>query len=1352
MPPEDDAVRYEILEVLGREGVVEVARAVDRHRGHDVALQLTHLGDGVSRDDVVAAGRELLRIRPHPALPTVRDEYFLDDDTYVLVMDWVEGTPLSQFIEERGDPGLPLGTALVGLEPVGGALEHLHTHDPPVIHGDVRPENVLIGAGGKLSLLFGVGAAVHDARALDDPYRAPELRDRTFSRASDVFALAATTQYALTGSPPAPGDSLADSGLAPDLARRLERVLRRALDPDPSRRPPGALDFVERLSAAREATVPSGVVTFVLTDVEGSTDLWEAHPEAMVRVMMRHYEIAADTAEAHGGRMPRSQGEGDSTLTAYARASDAIEAVLEFQRSIRNEAWPDGIELRVRAGLHTGEAFVEHGDYFGAALSRAARVRSLARGGQVFLSQATVELIADQLPDGVSLQDRGRVRLKGLQRAEEVHELCAPDMPVLDTAPLVAPTDEERTRLPLPTSLLPDRVAFVDRDVELAAVRALWEQVTDDWRRRLVMVNGDPGIGKSRFAAEVARRCYDVGGTVLHGRCYEENVVPYQPFVELLEHVARTGAPGEVRADIVNSGTLLTRLVPDMALRFPDLPDPVRAEPGTERYLVFEAVNSMLSEVAKRAPLLVVLDDLHWADLETIALLGHVVRSAHAAPLLVVGTSRVGEVGPDHPLAVALADLRRDAIVEEIRLTGLDDDGVAELVSSSLTFDPDPAFLSSIGRETGGNPFFIREICSHVGETGAAAQAFTLETLGVPEGVKQVIAQRIARLPDGAAQLLTVGAVVGREFDIDVVLRVDGRDEESALDLLDEACAARLVEEIPGRIGSYSFVHALTREALYDSLGATRRARLHRRVAEALEREHELHLDRHLGELAYHYAQAGTELAKAVEYARRAGDQALGRFAHEEAAAHFERGLALLSEPEGEHCDLLLGLAEARRRAGDVPGSQQAFAEAGVVARARGDADRLARAAIGNFRGHILATPAWHGPTIELLEEALDALPDEDGVLRSRVLAALALELYFTPARERGLVVAEQGVEMARRTGDDEALAFALACAHTAISDPDHLQIRLDLTTELIAVGRRLGDAELELVGHVDRSADLLESIEVEEARREAALATEIVDELGQPMQRYFVMWLQSTLELLAGRFDEAERLSNEALTIAMNANHPDAYIVWGTQALVLAWQRGDTSHLLEPARQLLGEFPDLTSWPAAVALVEAGAGELDAARERLVAFVDRLDHLTFGGTWLPAMMAITDVARVTEEASVAERIMRPLEPYADRICVVSLNVTEFGPVSRSLGVLATLLGDHDLATEHFEHALGTSRAIGARAHVARVSVDYARMLTARRAAGDDARVASLLDSASASAEQLGMLGLQRDIDALHTD
>jgi class 3 adenylate cyclase/tetratricopeptide (TPR) repeat protein len=1341
--------RYELLEVLGREGTTEVVRAVDLEHDRAVALKVRRLTPDVSREGLLAEGRTLLGARPHPSLPTVRDGFFLDDDSYVLVMDWVEGIGLERFVEERGDPGLPLGAVLLGLEAAAAALDHLHAHTPPIIHGDVQPKNILVDPDAHLTLVFGVGSTGSALSETQSPYRAPELAHSAPTRSTDVYGLAATAVFALTGSPP-PSDGPVDwVGVPPDLAKRIDRVIRRALDPDPARRPAGAAGFVERLAATRETEVPAGVVTFVLTDVEGSTDLWEAHPAAMAKVMMRHYELAADVAEAHGGRMPRSQGEGDSTLTAYARATDALDAILAFQRAIQAEPWPDGIDLRVRAGLHTGEAQVEYGEYFGATLNRAARVRALARGGEVLLSQATAELVIDRLPDGVTLEDLGRVQLKGLERAEEVYQLCSPDLLDLGPAPALEAATQVSTRLPLPVTLRADESVFVGRLEPMTTLRARWERTKVDRRRHVVLVSGEPGIGKSRLAAEVARRVYErAGATVLHGRCYQESVVPYQPFVEVIEHIVRNGEPGQVRSDIVRSGTLLTRLAPDIALRFADLPEPVRAEPGTERYLMFEAVNGMLSELAKRAPLLVLIDDLHWADSPTIALLNHLARTPDPAPVLIFGTYRADEVDSEHPLSAALADLRRERLVDEVELAGLDEADVGELIAT-CDLASEPEFVHSVLLETAGNPFYIREICSHVGELGGAGGAFTLETLGIPEGVKQVIGQRIARLPDGAARLLTIGAVIGREFDLDVVLEIDGGDEDAVLDLLDQASEARLVEEVAGRLGRYSFVHALTRDALYESLGAARRARLHRRVAEALELRRSSHLDDHLAELAFHYSAAGTEVPKAVEYARRAGELALARLAHEEAAEHFERGLVLLQMQDAERCDLLLGLAEARRRAGDVPGSQRAFADAGAVARELGDAERLARAAVGNFRGHVLANPSWHEPTVALLEEALVALPDEDSSLRSRVLAALSLELYFTAARERGITTGHEAIEMARRLGDDHALAFALACAHTSISDPSFLSERLALSTELIAVGDRLGNAELALVGHVHRACDLLELTRVDDARADAAAAAAIVEQLGQPIQRYFVLWLQSTLALLEGRFDDAEHLSNEALDFAAAADHPDAFVVWGTQAVVFAWQRGDTTNLLEPSHRLLGDFPDLASWPAAVALVEAIAGHVDDARQRLQDYMANAEEVRFGATWIAATMSLAEVARIVDERDAAATLYAWLAPYEDNLCVVSLNLSELGPVSRSLGVLATLQGDYERAEQHFERALATSHAIGAPPHVARISVDYARMLRARGGDGDAECSRTLLDAATVTARDLRMVGLLGDIESL---
>jgi len=1346
--------RYEPLAVLGGDGDSDVVQAIDHQHDRLVALKVRRVGPDHPREQILAEGRALSALRPHRALPVVRDDFFLDD-RYVLVMDWVEGTNVARIVRERGDPGMAVATVLGLLPPIADALDHLHQHRPRVIHGHVRPENLIISGDGSPMLVFGVGTVDASVASVPDGYRAPELIESgSVGPAADVYGLAATIVYALTGQPPAPGPEIAWEGVAPELAKRLDRVLRRALDPDPVRRPPTANDLVGRLVAARDSVVPGGVVTFALTDIEGSTDLWDAHPDVMASVIVRHYELAAEIAEAHGGRMPRSQGEGDSTLTAFARATDAIEAALAFQRAVATEKWPEGIELKVRTGLHTGEAQIEHGDYFGAAVSRAARLRSLGRGGQMLISQATAELVADNLPSGVTLLDLGRVQLRGFGRDEQVHQVRSPDLPD-DGGPIALPGGEvgSTPRLPFPTALPAGVAPFVGRTAEVDSLRSPWARAVAAEQRRVVFVGGDPGIGKTRLAAEFARDLYDnEGATVLFGRCYEENVVPYQPFVEAVEHYLRNGDPAGARADLVRSGTLLARLVPDIALRFPDLPEPVRAEPDTERYLMFEAVDALLTGLAKRTPLLLVLDDLHWVDRPTLALLRHLARHTEAASVVILVTYRLGEVAGDHPLRAAMADLRRDGVADDVVLTGMSEQEVGELIESTSDLAMETGFVHSIRRETGGNPFFIQEIVSHVGEIGATARAFTLDTLGVPEGVKQVISRRIARHPEGAERLLTRAAVIGQEFDLDVLVGVSGADEDAALDAIERACTARLVEEVAGEVGRYSFVHALTREALYDSLSATRRARLHRRVAETIEEHHGDDLEGQYPALAFHYAAAGTNLPKAIEYSGRAGEQALTRLAHEEATAHFERGLRLLAEQDRARCDLLLGLAEARRRAGDVPGSQRAFAEAGEIARGLRDAERLARAAVGSFRGHVMASPDWHDPVIGHLEGALELLPDTDSVLRSRVLAALSLELYFTPQQSRGVTISTEAIEMARRTRDDDALAFALACAHTAISDPSHLDARLTVSTELVAVGERCGNPELAYTGHIHRACDLLELTRVDDARRSARAAAEIVQDLGQPMQRYYVVWLHSTLALLEGRLDDAQRLADEALEIGIAADHPDAFVVWGTQAFVLGWQRGEVAHLVEPARQLLEQFPALTSWPAAVAFVEALAGFHDDAQKRLDAVTADLDAIDFSATWLPAMLALVEACRILDAPEWAPPIYERLVPYAQRLCVVSLNLSEMGPVTRALGVLASLMGKYSLAEVHFADALATSERIGAPPHVARTHVDRARMLLARGAPGDAERARELLGAATPLAERIGMAGLLADIVALERD
>jgi predicted ATPase/class 3 adenylate cyclase/pimeloyl-ACP methyl ester carboxylesterase/tRNA A-37 threonylcarbamoyl transferase component Bud32 len=417
--------RYEPLETIGSGGQGEVVRALDHQHDRPVVLKIRPVGDETERRALLSEARILLGLRPHPGLPLVRDDFF-SDDRYVIVMDWVQGTDLRALLEQKGDPGLPVGSVLGYLTEVAEALDHLHSHQPPILHGDVKPANIILTPEGRAVLVdFGIASDTGERVAGSGTrgFIAPEVAGgKKASAAADIFGLAATAFALLTGE--SPEDEWPDwEGMAPAQARALGRAIRLGMSVDPARRPARARDLIERLRSWSEAALPTGTVTFLFTDIEGSTPLWDAHPEAMPRVIARHEQIVAGAVENAGGRFVKSRGEGDSTLSVFTRASDAAFAAVAMQRALAGERWPEGIEVLVRAGLHTGDAELREGDYFGPTLNRAARIRSLAIGGQVLLSQATAQLITDALPKDTTLIDRGSHELKGLSRAEQIFEL-----------------------------------------------------------------------------------------------------------------------------------------------------------------------------------------------------------------------------------------------------------------------------------------------------------------------------------------------------------------------------------------------------------------------------------------------------------------------------------------------------------------------------------------------------------------------------------------------------------------------------------------------------------------------------------------------------------------------------------------------------------------------------------------------------------------------------------------------------------------------------------------------------------------------------------------------------------------
>jgi tetratricopeptide (TPR) repeat protein len=470
-----------------------------------------------------------------------------------------------------------------------------------------------------------------------------------------------------------------------------------------------------------------------------------------------------------------------------------------------------------------------------------------------------------------------------------------------------------------------DPGGFVGRENELALMLNVWTRATGG-KRQLIFLAGEPGIGKTRLALEFGHRRDSEGATVLAGRSDEEALVPYQPFVEALNWYARVCPEPELRAQLaaIGGGAELGQMLPELMRRITDLPilQPMNAE--GQRYHLFEAVTALLAQASASRPMVIILDDLHWADKPTLLMLRHVVRSSDVANFCVVGTYRESELARTHPLAEMLVDLRREQMVTRISLRGLDGPETQVLVNTLAGPDVSPRLASLVMESTDGNPFFIAEMLKHLSETGALARlrgasAFGASDLGLPEGIKEVIGRRLSRLSEECNRILSLAAVIGRDFNVDLLLKLADLAEDRILDAIDEAVQARLISEVPGRPQRFTFLHALIRETLYGELISTRRVRLHLRVGEAIEQLAEGSPTPPLADLAYHFAQAAPAGAadKAIDYATRAGDRAADAVALEEAARLYDIALQLLefktAGPEAER--RYVDLHERRARA-----------------------------------------------------------------------------------------------------------------------------------------------------------------------------------------------------------------------------------------------------------------------------------------------------------------------------------------------------------------------------------------------------------------------------------------------------
>jgi DNA-binding winged helix-turn-helix (wHTH) protein/tetratricopeptide (TPR) repeat protein len=889
--------------------------------------------------------------------------------------------------------------------------------------------------------------------------------------------------------------------------------------------------------------------------------------------------------------------------------------------------------------------------------------------------------------------------------------------------------------------------AFVGR-VELMRMLESEVKAARGGLGRLAFLIGEAGIGKTRAALELADRARAAGCAVHLGRCLEEDgAPPYRPWIQVLRALLAGRTPREL-APALDAGAAasLAALVGGAAR------PAGRGDDGEAlRFALFDASAQVLRAAAQAQPRLLVIDDLHRADISSLHLLRHVAREIGDAHALLLATFRPGEAG--EPLVHLLDELHPAGA--RIALAGLSREEVALLVRETAGQEPSPELARALHERTGGNPLFVEEIARALAAEGtlAAPAAVARAAHAAPEGVRQVIRARVARLPVAVRELLEIAAVIGRELDLQLVERVcvdlDARAVRGGAQI---AVDAGIVAASPERTGRLRFVHILLRDALYEALPSSRRAALHAAVGRALEAAEPSELEAHADLLAHHFEQAipAGEAERAAYWARRAAERSLERSAYEESIALAERGLraAALSSgavapgetPARLRAELLVLLGRARWFAGATAEAREAFREAIDAARVAHAPDLRARAALG-FTGRTDATPGVNRVAVGMLEDALAELPEGELALRAELMARLGTELHYDADPSRGDELTQQAVALAERAGDDALLAYTLSARHYLLGRPDvEPAARLAVVDRVVALAERSEARDVLALGLQERVFDLLELGEGLRMENTLHAYERVVEQLRQPFFRWFLGLLSGMRALLAGEVEEADRLAHETLALGQSFGSPNAFGVYSAQLFAIRREQGRIAELDAPLRAMVREQPDLPTFRTALAAIAGECGRREESRDAVRQLVEGdLDRFPRDRNWLLSLSMLAPGAAISGEPALAQRIYELLAPYAGRIIGVGHGAACDGAADHHLGVLATALGDPDLADDHFVAARALHRQLRSPLWVAHTQREQARTLWKRGSPGDREQARRLQAAALAVYERLGL-------------
>ena len=904
-----------------------------------------------------------------------------------------------------------------------------------------------------------------------------------------------------------------------------------------------------------------------------------------------------------------------------------------------------------------------------------------------------------------------------------------------------------------------DRIAggvFVGREEETQELRSGLASAIPG-QGKIVLLTGEPGIGKTRMAEELATYARLRNAQVLWGRCHERAGQPsYWPWVQAIRSYVHSKDLQALASDMGSGAADIAQVVTEIRERLPGLATPPALEPEQARFRLFDSITTFLKNASNREPLVIVLDDVQWADEASLLLLQFLAGEIQSSRVLVIGTVRDTELDREQPSARVLAELTKEPVTISIALTGLTTSEITQFVELSTGKVAAPGLAAALFKQAEGNPFVTSEIVKLLASDGRLDEGATSTSwsVAIPDGVRAVVTRRLEHLSEPCRDFLASAAVVGREFELRVVERAAGVSVETAVDALDEAASARLVEELEEGTGRYQFSHAITRETLYQDQPASRRLELHRSVGECLESIYGTDSGSHIGQLAYHFAEAakaGTA-EKAVAYARKAGDQALERLAFEDAVGHYRRALQALSFADQQSdklkAELLLTQGTAAIKTAGYKEAKKPLWEALRIAKEIGDVRLLALSTLAFSRTDFQAYKV-EPKRVAVLEDAMELVGESDVALRARLCSELASALQWSEAVGRRDELGDEALALSREADDSEGRLDILISWIEANYHHDRLDRRLEVCRELIVAGREFGSPWHEAEGHLRLLSSLLEVGDVPGADEEARLFRDIV-ETGK-FSRYagWVAAYPAMKAIFEGRLEEADVLVPQTLVAFQSCGEPDALLRAGFQLMTLRTFQGRLAELEPAIRGIVMQYGETGASRVFMAFYQTQAGNMEEAHKEWELAKENFADLPRDPSWFETHLMLAEVCAFVGDAEQAKTLYDLIADYADRNGVLSLGAVCTGSVAHQAALLASTAGRLDEAETHFETALRANERMGTRPFLARTQFAYARMLLKRDGEGDYEKARELIADSLETAEEIGMAKLVADVVAL---